>query len=469
MWRWILGVIIVLTSLSLLATVMLTVFFPVTPEPEKEDALSVSLTVDGETIEAEISVGTVGDLLTEQNVTLGEDDYISFPVDTPLSEGMDIYIMRARDVTLIIDGETQTFRTTFENPLDILDSAGLSVGENDYIFVDGTQTTVDDLALWLVPASHITVNHALPIVVDDDGAQFLFNTLTATVGEALFEADVTLYLADEVTPDLNTPVTANMQVAIVRSLPVTVVADDVRLDTRVQMGTVADALDEAGVALMGLDYSVPSESEGIFPGMVIQVVRVTEGFDTEQSFIPYETVYRPDETMELDTRMTVQAGQSGAQETTYRIRYEDGVEVRRESAGTVTVQAPVDEIVAYGTNIVIRSVDTPEGPREYWRVINMLATSYHPAALGGDNITATGATLTKGIVGTRPNIIPYHTELYVPGYGIGMVEDTGTGPSSTQRWIDLGYDDDNWVSWSRRVDVYLLTPIPAEINYLLPE
>jgi len=57
--------------------------------------------------------------------------------------------------------------------------------------------------------------------------------------------------------------------------------------------------------------------------------------------------------------------------------------------------------------------------------------------------------------------------VYVPNYGIGLVADTG-GPRSTRLWIDLGYSDEDFRPWARRVDVYLLTPVPAHINYLLP-
>ena len=44
-----------------------------------------------------------------------------------------------------------------------------------------------------------------------------------------------------------------------------------------------------------------------------------------------------------------------------------------------------------------------------------------------------------------------------------------TGPLYRPLFIDLGYSDDDFVPWSRWVDVYLLAPVPAEIQYLLPE
>ena len=34
--------------------------------------------------------------------------------------------------------------------------------------------------------------------------------------------------------------------------------------------------------------------------------------------------------------------------------------------------------------------------------------------------------------------------------------------------VDLGYDDDNLQGWWWWVDAYLLTPVPASINYELP-
>jgi 3D (Asp-Asp-Asp) domain-containing protein len=53
----------------------------------------------------------------------------------------------------------------------------------------------------------------------------------------------------------------------------------------------------------------------------------------------------------------------------------------------------------------------------------MYATSYHPEALGGDDVTAIGMTLRKGIIASNPNVIRYRTQVYVPDDGdhaVGM-------------------------------------------------
>jgi uncharacterized protein YabE (DUF348 family) len=410
---------------------------------------------------------TVGDLLREMNIVVAEGDVISPPPDSPLTPGVVVEVNRAREVTLVVDGESRVLRTTLTSPADVLNEAGVTLGGEDRVVVDGTETNGDSLALWPVIVSHINVKHALPLHITDDDEEMTIHTTDTTVGEALFNAGITLYLADVVIPDISTPVSDGLQVTIRRASPITIMADSVSLETRSRGDTVSDALADAGVALMGLDYAIPGEDEPLVPGMSIQVIRVTEDLLVERETSPFETVFQPDDTLELDQRRLVQSGQNGIIQTRVRVRYENGVEINRQPEGTTVIQEAADEIVAYGTAIVLRTVETPDGPREYWRHIRMYATSYHP--VDGDNITGTGEILRKGIVAVVPGTIPYFTEVYVPDYGIGLVADSGGGLPNSDLWIDLGYGEDDYQSWHQYVDVYLLTPVPERINYILPD
>jgi 3D (Asp-Asp-Asp) domain-containing protein len=62
----------------------------------------------------------------------------------------------------------------------------------------------------------------------------------------------------------------------------------------------------------------------------------------------------------------------------------------------------------------------------------------------------------------------WHT-VYVPGYGHAVIADVGGGIPG-EHWIDLGFPDDDYESWSRWVTVYFTLPIPPEheILYILP-
>jgi 3D (Asp-Asp-Asp) domain-containing protein len=63
-------------------------------------------------------------------------------------------------------------------------------------------------------------------------------------------------------------------------------------------------------------------------------------------------------------------------------------------------------------------------------------------------------------------VIPLQTNLFVPGYGVGVAGDTGGG---VRRYhVDLGFDDDNYEGWHWYVDVYLLEPVPSNIPWILP-
>ncbi len=373
-----------------------------------------------------------------------------------------------RVVVLTVDGATSVFRTVIENPAAILRAAGVRFDSDDAITVNGAMVSAAQLADYPLPANRITLRHAVTITITDGRAGTVSRATTAdTVAEALAEIGVTLYLGDGVLPAPESALSNGLSITIDRALPVQLTADDVTVETRTQTMTVGALLQEQGVTLNGLDYALPPENANLTAGMAVRVVRVTEEIIAESIEVPYEAIYEASADRDLDTQAVTVAGVTGRDERRIRIRFEDGVEVNRWDDGIVRTQEPVNQVIQYGTRIALRTIDTPDGSREYWRVLRMYATSYHPAALGGDNITSVGKTLVKGIVAINPRIVSYGTRVYVEGYGEGEAADTG-GPRSTPYWIDLGYEDHNYEHWSGWVQVYLLTPVPANVNPLLP-
>ncbi|MBE0690869.1 MAG: DUF348 domain-containing protein [Anaerolineae bacterium] len=428
---------------------------------------AVTLVVDGEATSLQTRAQTVRDLLRERGISLNQGDQVQPALDAPVVADLVVQVVRARTVTLIVDGQLMILNTMQSNPADILAAAGVDVDESDRIIVDGTRATSEQLRNWPVPVNSLTIRRAIPVQIDDDGTLLDLKTTADTIGEALYEAGVTLYLADQVVPGADEPVRPDLQITIRRARPITILSDGESIQTRVQGSTVSDALANAGVALIGLDYTIPDEQGRLVQGMTIRVIRVEETVLVDETELPYETIYQDDATLELDQRRVVQTGQTGTQRTVTRVRLENGVEVGRQVEENTIVSEPANHIIAYGTNVVIRTIDTPQGARQYWRRLRMYATSYHPAALGGDDVTATGRRLTTGIIASKPTVIPYGTEVYVENYGVGLMADTGP-PRRFPLWIDLGYSDEDFRSWSRYVDVYVLTPVPDEFDYTLP-
>lgn len=466
--RWIALFIIGITSFSLMMT--LAILFQPMPAPTVTTISSqtVTLHINGNTQVIQTGANTIAEVLGEQEIEIAPDDAVSHQLNDPVTDGMTITVSHARDVTLIINGEQTLLRTPFENPLDILNNANISLSDDDQIWLDNTSATLPMLPVWTVPVTQIEIETAITITIVDNGNELTIRTATDTVGDALFQAGISLYLTDSVSPSPDSLTTQDMRVTIQRAIPIQLVVDGVTVDARTNADTVDGVLSEMNAPLFGLDYVLPDGLTPITEKMTIEIVRVTEEVIATTETIPYETTYQSDASMNLDQKATIQTGHNGTQEIRTRIRYENGIEINRTPESTVITQQTQNAIIAYGTNIVMNVIDTPDGPREYWRTFRVYATSYHPEALGGDDVTAIGAKLEKGVIGADPNIIPWRTQMFVPGYGIGRMADTG-GARSSSYWIDLGYSDDDWKAWHRYVDVYLLAPVPDEINYLLPE
>lgn len=465
--RWIYGVLLMVASASLIATLL---WLPLTIQPMQVTAAvtrSIALIVNGQRTDANSSAATVGDFLREQRITLLPEDALSDPLTADLRSLEVITVARARDVALVIEGEEVRLRTPFTTPADILKQAQIVLHEDDAVTLDGIAVEPAEVLLWQLPTSRIEVNYALAVTIVDAATITSLITTANTVGDALFAANVQLYLSDQVLPAIASTLQPDTQIVITRAQPLTIVVDSTRLETRAMGGTVADALAESGVSLLGLDYVIPAESDVVVAGMTISVVRVTEDLLTTEREIAPETVYIADDRLPLDSQTVVNAGASGIARQVTRVRYADGFEISREDEGEEIVRAAISREVHYGTQIVLNTLTTADGTFEYWRKMRVYATSYHPAALGGDNVTAIGETLRKGIVGADPSLIPYRTSIYVEGYGTGMIADTG-GRRSSPYWIDLGYSDEDFLGWHRYVDIYLLTPVPPNFPIRIP-
>ncbi|MCL4506130.1 MAG: ubiquitin-like domain-containing protein [Chloroflexi bacterium] len=417
---------------------------------------------------------TVGAALREANVHLLPEDIISPPLSTPLNRNDTIIIKRARLVRVNVDGQEPVLvRTQGNTAEDVLAKLGYNIGDRDKLTVNNQPSTILPAAAGLAPdvlAANIRFKHAIAVTIQQqDAPPKTILTTAPTVGEALLEAGYKLFLADTVQPSPSAPLQAGEQIQLSRSKPVSVWVDGRRVRTRTNRPTVGDVLADLNIVLYGEDYAKPGLDAKIVDNLEVRVVRVRHEIAIDQEVIPFETRTEPDSNVELDQVVLGQKGAPGVHERRTLITYEDDNETHREVIADFVALDPQPRIYNYGTKVVLRTLDTPSGPVQYWRVIHMLATSYS-ASTAGVSLGASwyghvrcGFAMRSGIVAVDPHLIPLRTNVYVPGYGPGYACDTGSAIIGKR--IDLGYDDNNLQSWYRWVDVYLLTPVPANINY----
>lgn len=205
---------------------------------------------------------------------------------------------------------------------------------------------------------------------------------------------------------------------------------------------LSDAFSSSASFLQSPPYSFITQSR--FRGRV----------ETKTEPIHFETRFVDDPESEIGTEVVIQEGESGVREIETAIVFYDGEEYSRTSVEKV-IQEPVDKLISRGTKIVNKTLDTELGVLTYWRKIPVVwATSYDSTCPGCSQTTATGMKQGYGVVAVDPSVIPLHTKLYIPGYGIAVAGDVG-GSIEGKR-IDLGFDSLNGQWKARFVDVYFL-------------
>ncbi len=436
-------------------------------------APAITIIDDDVPVELTGQFDTVGQALVAAGMTLNPGDVVLPDPSAPLDGGLPIVIDRSRPVQLLTAAGEQALWTQAKTVGAFLDEAGVSLNAGERVLADNVEVAVEALYDHPLPAQVIIDPYKTVSLVVDGQPQAL-RTAAVSVAGALAEAGVVAGPYDTIDPAPDAALASGMVIRLERAAPYRVIVDGKTRDVGSGYDRVADILADAGVALVGLDRVQPAEDTTVRPGDTIQVIRVTETFESVDESIAYDTVYQADETMPLDTQAVASTGSPGVLRRQTRVVWEDGVEVARQPAGEWVAASPVNDVINYGTQIAVQTMDTPNGPIEYWRVVNMRVTSYTPSSAGkapgepGYGITASGRQAGIGVVAVDPRVIPFRSNVYVPGYGVAFAGDTGGGVKG--RFIDLGYSDDNYQHWSGFVDVYYLTPVPAadKIRYILP-
>ncbi len=112
--------------------------------------------------------------------------------------------------------------------------------------------------------------------------------------------------------------------------------------------TVREALNEAKITLGSLDRVKPDLYATLESGMVIVVTRVEEKIKVERAIIPFEQQTVTNEALKPGESRLAQLGVSGELATSYRLTFENGVEVKRTEISRDVTSTPVPEILVVG-------------------------------------------------------------------------------------------------------------------------
>jgi uncharacterized protein YabE (DUF348 family) len=432
----------------------------------------ITVWVDGEKHVGTTHARDVAGALQDLGIKPGDADRVVPALDQPLSSAGQIEVHLAYPLILEIDGRADRIEAIRTAPANLLAARGIRIFPGDAVLVDGQP--VENPSADNPPAARIALVRAHTVTLFDGDTTRTLRSSAATLGAALEDAGIPLFLGDSITPQLETPLDADIEAVILRADWVSIEVDGGTLRIRSSGENVADALASAGVALTGLDYAIPDLEDPLTDSRQIRVVRVLEAVQIELEPVPFETSYIPLDTLELDSIQVVDAGTYGVLQNRIRIRLEDGEEVTRTVDEARVVVEPKPRVLGYGTKIVVRTLSTSYGTIEYWRAIPIYATSYSPCNLGvpycGER-TASGKSVQRGIIGVIRSWynLMRGWPVFVPDYGPGTFEDIGGGIAGRD-WIDLGFTDADFEPWHQWTTLYFLTPVPPpdSIPWILP-
>ena len=372
-------------------------------------------------------------------------------------------------VMIIENNKIITLQTDKRVPSALFEQAGIRLSPRDRVLLNGLPVAPTE-PITAYPIT-LQIRRAVTFTLTTPNGEQKLQSSAFTVGEALRETSYWLRAWDKIEPRFDTPLTEGMKITITPPHELKVSVDRKILQIRSSARSIGEALAEAGIPLIGLDYSVPAENEPLPSDGQIRVVRVSESVLLAQKPVPFENDVQASANVPLDQTQIIQPGESGLTVQRIRVRYEDGKEVSRISEDETMVRPSKTRIVGYGTKIEVKTATVDGVKIEYWRAVQMYATSYSPCHSGGERCysgTASGKSLQKGMVGLRYSwyLNMRGQRLYIPGYGFGSVEDVCNGCVG-KPWIDLGFSDNNFEPWHSWVTVYFLTPVPANVIYVL--
>ena len=437
---------------------------------------TLTLVVDGEPISVRTPALTVSGVLRSADVAVEDEDLV-LPSESQFFWGHPpIRVESAREI-LIRGTEEETLVVSAERiPANLLAEIGIQLYPQDRVLING-ETIDPNEPLSSDGPVMLQVESAVAVDLFIDEQKMTLYSSEPTLGEALETAGIAMGQHDRISEKLTSTLTSLESVSIRRARPVTVKTPENTTFGMTAADTVGDALLEIGIPLQNLDYSQPAADMPVPEDGNIEVVRVREAVMLMTDEVAFNNEYIEDPDTVLDQVSVIEPGQKGIYATRERVQYENGEEARRSPQENWQASEAKDGVLGYGSKVEIRTAVVDGQEIEYWRKITVYATAYSPCRSGVDRClygTATGILpVQKGVVAVTPRWISvpngygmWGQSVYIPGYGRGVIADTGGGIPGTP-WIDLAYSDDDYVSWNRWTTMYFLTPVPPWVPPIL--
>lgn len=168
----------------------------------------VEVDVDGTPRQVSTFGRTVGDVLVAAGVQVSERDLVVPAVSTPAVNGDEIVVRHARELELLVDGESRTVWTTALTVGDAVEALG-ERARDAHVSVSRSATLPRSGALV------VSTRKAMTVAVD--GQRIELDTNLPTVREALLEVGLVLGEDDALSVPLDSPAVDGLEIEVTRA------------------------------------------------------------------------------------------------------------------------------------------------------------------------------------------------------------------------------------------------------------
>lgn len=245
----------------------------------------------------------------------------------------------------IVDGHTTTIVEVSggETVDEILTEAELSVEEKDSVS-PSFDTAISDDGFVITITRNCTVE-----VVCDDGEAVMLELNGGTVADAIEKAGITLGEHDLLNHDAGMYLTDGLVIEYTHRVEVNLTVDGEKSQCITSAKNVGELLSECDIEL-GKDDRINVAADAVLAeNDSIIIERVNVKTVTEKETVAFATKTEYSSALYQGQSSVKQQGISGEKEVTYEVTYVDNVEESRRQVKEVVTKEPVDEIILLGT------------------------------------------------------------------------------------------------------------------------
>jgi uncharacterized protein YabE (DUF348 family) len=195
-----------------------------------------------------------------------------------------------------------------------------------------------------------------PVVIIDNGVKMSTYCAGETVDEIFAELGIACFPEDRIKvfpdPALGLGTTINIE----RATPIILIDGGKSQIVRTFAKTVQDLLSEKKITIKKGDRINVGLTSNLKENMVIAIIRIKLRKIKIKETIDYGTIVKEDPNMLIGQNRVDREGKAGKKEVTFKITYENGIEISRKKIDEKILTEPIDEIVVKGTKMPVLDI-----------------------------------------------------------------------------------------------------------------